>query len=47
MEMRKKTLPPWSQPLRFNHYYRFAINTSIPESETGRILRVGDEVRLD
>jgi uncharacterized protein YcbX len=47
MEMRRKTLPPWSQPLRFNHYYRFAINTSIPESETGRVLRVGDEVRLD
>jgi len=47
MEMRKKTLPPWSQPLRFNHYYRFAINTSIPESETGRVLRVGDEVRLE
>jgi uncharacterized protein len=46
MEMRKKTLPPWSQPLRFNHYYRFAINTSIPGSETGRILRVGDEVHL-
>jgi uncharacterized protein YcbX len=47
MEMRRQTLPPWSQPLRFNHYYRFAINTSIPESETGRVLRVGDEVRLE
>ncbi len=47
MEMRRKTLPPWSQPLRFNHYYRFAINTSISDSETGRVLRVGDEVRLE
>jgi uncharacterized protein YcbX len=47
MEMRKKTLPPWSQPLRFNHYYRFAINTSIPETEAGRVLRLGDEIQLD
>ena len=30
--MRQKTLPSWSQPLRFNHYYRFAVNTSIPAS---------------
>ncbi len=47
MEMRQKTLPEWSQPLRFNHYYRFAVNTSIPDSETGKILRVGDALSLD
>ena len=47
MEMRQKTLPAWSERSRFNHFYRFAINTSIPETETGKVLRVGDPVRLD
>ena len=45
MERRKKTLPPWSEAERFNHYYRFAINTSVPATETGKILRVGDVVQ--
>ena len=47
MEMRQKTLPPWSERSRFNHFYRFAVNTSIPESENGKVLRLGDEVRLE
>jgi MOSC domain-containing protein len=44
MEQRKKTLPEWSNAQRFNHFYRFAINTSVPPSEVGKQLRVGDEV---
>jgi uncharacterized protein YcbX len=47
MEMRRKTLPPWSEPARFNHYYRFAINTSIPETECGKVVRVGDRIELE
>jgi uncharacterized protein YcbX len=47
MELRKKTMPPWSQPLRFNHYYRFAVNTSIPATESGKTLRLGDRVELE
>lgn len=46
MQMRRETLPPWSNAQRFNHYYRFAINTSIPPSETGKELRVGDVLTL-
>jgi uncharacterized protein YcbX len=46
MELRKKHLPSWSNASRFNHYYRFAINTSVPESEAGKLLRVGDAVQL-
>ena len=46
MELRRKHLPPWSNPDRFNHYYRFAINTSVPASEAGKRLRVGDEIFL-
>lgn len=44
-ELRKEQLPKWAAARRFNHFYRFAVNTSIPASEAGKTLRVGD--RLD
>ena len=47
MERRKQTLPAWSDARRFNHYYRFTINTSIPPTEAGKILRVGDPICSD
>jgi uncharacterized protein YcbX len=46
MEQRKKFLPPWANAQRFNHFYRFAVNTSVPPGEAGKILRVGDAVVL-
>jgi uncharacterized protein YcbX len=46
MEMRKQELPEWANAQRFNHYYRFAVNTSIPPSESGKRLRIGDPVSL-
>jgi len=46
MEQRKKFLPPWANAQRFNHFYRFAVNTSVPPGEAGKILRVGDVVVL-
>lgn len=44
MEQRKNSLPEWSNATRFNHFYRFAVNTSLPPSEVGKQLQVGDEV---
>jgi uncharacterized protein YcbX len=44
MELRKKFLPAWANAQRFNHFYRFAVNTSIQPSEAGKKLHVGDEV---
>jgi uncharacterized protein YcbX len=44
MELRKKFLPAWANVQRFNHFYRFAINTSVPPDEAGKYLRVGDQV---
>ncbi|MBI3697280.1 MAG: MOSC domain-containing protein, partial [Acidobacteria bacterium] len=41
-ERRAKALPPWADRRRFDHYYRLALNTRIPESEAGKIIRVGD-----
>jgi uncharacterized protein YcbX len=46
MELRRKNLPAWSNSDRFNHYYRFAINTSVLPAEAGKILRLGDEIRI-
>ena len=43
---REQTLPAWAAKARFNHYYRLAVNTRIPVSEAGKVVRVGDLVRL-
>lgn len=46
MQMRKENLPSWANAQRFNHFYRFAVNTSVPATEAGKQLRVGDEVTI-
>lgn len=45
-EFRKAQLPPWSPAARFDHYYRFAVNTRVPGTETGKPLRLGDPLTL-
>jgi uncharacterized protein YcbX len=47
MELRRKNLPKWSNAERFNHYYRFAINTSVPATEAGKCIRVGDLIQVN
>jgi hypothetical protein len=44
MELRRQHLPAWADARRFNHYYRFAVNTSIGKSEADKVIRVGDPV---
>jgi len=46
MEMRRQALPEWANAERFNHFYRFAVNTSILPAEAGKRLRIGDEVSV-
>jgi uncharacterized protein len=43
---RRETLPADVERSRFNHFYRLTVNTRIPASESGKILRVGDEIRV-
>lgn len=43
---REKTLPDWAERSRFDHFYRAALNTRVPASENGKILTVGDELRI-
>jgi uncharacterized protein len=45
-ERRRATLPPWSPESRFDHYYRLAVNTRVPSTETGKLLRLGDPLRF-
>lgn len=46
MQLRKEHLPPWANAQRFNHFYRFAVNSSIPPAEAGKQLRVGEPLNL-
>jgi uncharacterized protein YcbX len=46
LEKREAFLPPWANRSRFQPFYRLAVNTRVPASEAGKILRVGDEVTL-
>ncbi len=45
-ELRKKTLPPWAERSRFDTYYRLTVNTIIPQTEAGKILRAGAKFEL-
>lgn len=43
---RKETLPYGVELSRFNHFYRLSVNTRVPESEAGKVLQVGDQVKI-
>lgn len=45
-QQREKTLPPWAEKSRFDHFYRLAVNTKVPPGQAGKTLRVGDEVAI-
>lgn len=46
-ERRRETLPPWVEESCFDHHYRLAVNTRIPETEAGKVLHCLDEVLLE
>jgi len=43
-DYRRSHIPRWSTEARFDHYYRFATNTRVASTETGKSVRVGDQV---
>ena len=45
-KQRQESLPPWTRRESFNHFYRLSVNTNIPSSETEKIFRQGDQVKL-
>jgi uncharacterized protein len=42
IQQRKQQLPPEIDQSRFNHFYRLAVNTQIPQSEASKFLSTGD-----
>jgi hypothetical protein len=44
-DLRRETLPPWAEASRFDHFYRFTVNTVAP-GQGEKALRLGDPVRL-
>jgi Uncharacterized Fe-S protein len=43
-EKRKATLPAWANKNRFNHFYKFCLNTQTPLTEAGKNITINDEV---
>jgi ferredoxin-NADP reductase/uncharacterized protein YcbX len=46
VELRRKYLPEWAEPSRFNHFYRLAINTRLVAHNSAPILTTGDRVSV-
>lgn len=46
-ERRGESLPEWACRERFDHFFRLATNTKIDPGSWKRVLRVGDEARID
>ena len=46
IELRSAQLPAWSPAGRFDHFYRLATNTRVPSTEQGKLIRVGDLLKL-
>ncbi|MEB3273894.1 MAG: MOSC domain-containing protein [Prochlorothrix sp.] len=46
-QQRRLTLPDWTVADRFQNPYRLSINTRIPATEAGKVLRVGDRVSVE
>lgn len=45
-EKRQETLPDWANSSRFNHFYRLSINTKLPASEAGKVIKIGDDIKI-
>ena len=45
-DRRRESLPDWSPPEQFDHFYRLAINTSPDWIPEGATVRLGDQVQL-
>jgi len=46
IQKRQATLPEWVASSRFNHFYKLSVNTQLPKSEAGKIIRTGDKVEI-
>lgn len=42
---RRASLPSWAAS-RFNHFFKLAVNTRVPESEASKTIEVGDSIKI-
>ena len=45
-QKRRETLPSWVNSSRFNHFYRLSVNTKVPATEAGKIIKIGDNIEV-
>lgn len=45
-QLRRENLPEWTNAVRFDHFYRVAVNTRIAASEAGKTICSGDRLHL-
>ncbi len=41
-QLRRESLPEWTNAARFDHFYRVAVNTRLAPGEAGKSIRIGD-----
>ncbi|BAY40138.1 hypothetical protein NIES2111_45210 [Nostoc sp. NIES-2111] len=46
IQKRQATLPQWVASSRFKHLYSLSVNTQLPSSEAGKIIKTGDKVEI-
>ncbi|WP_088240966.1 MOSC domain-containing protein [Calothrix rhizosoleniae] len=46
VSQRQKTLPPWVNKSRFNHFYKLSVNTRISPLTPSHVLSVGDRIEI-
>jgi uncharacterized protein len=45
-DFRRANIPSWTAEARFDHYYRLATNTRVASAESGKTLRIGDQLKI-
>ncbi|MBK8551734.1 MAG: MOSC N-terminal beta barrel domain-containing protein [Ignavibacteria bacterium] len=46
VRIREHTLPGWSKLRDYGHYYYLTVDTFIPDTEKGKVIRLGDELKI-
>jgi uncharacterized protein YcbX len=44
VDKREQHLPSFANEEQFDHYYRLCVNTVIPATEGGKVLKLGDQL---
>ncbi len=45
-QKRQATLPRWVNTAQFNHFYRLSVNTRVPVTEAGKMIKLGNNIEI-